>query len=131
MPFDNTYWSPPLRSGSILRRIQALRLIIILFIRFPYLRYYFDSPVIIKHLYSAQTEACKPQLRDTTEETILAELSRMAYSCLLPEDITVARFVDHLAERMKYAESHRRGAQSTGPYSGHLPEPNLIRDYCM
>lgn len=121
---------PSSSSGSHFRRTQALRLIVILFIRFPYLRYYFDSPVITELLHSAQTEGYKSQTRNAAEEPILADLSRMAYSCLLPGDTTVARLIDHLAERMKYAESHRRGAHSTGPYSGHLPEPNLIRDYC-
>ncbi|KAI5117732.1 hypothetical protein M0805_002077 [Coniferiporia weirii] len=118
-------------SDSPVTRIQALRMIVTLFIRFPYLSIYFDIPEVTEPLCYSQPNILMHSKIITVEDEVLADdLARMAYACLVASDTqqSVARLVDHLAESAKRGHELRK-TFGTGP-GDILPNGELIHKYC-
>ncbi|KAI5117733.1 hypothetical protein M0805_002078 [Coniferiporia weirii] len=113
-------------SNSLAIRVQALKMIVTLFIRFPYLSTYFDVPEMMGSFQRAHElrNSCIHTGFLTAEEILVDDLSQMAYACLVPAESSqsVSRLVDHLAENTKRATESNRLA--------FLPDTRLVRECC-
>ena len=101
-------------------------MLIVLYIRFPYLNSYIDIDE-----REGNTHPMKSLLALPKDDILEDQLCRMALACVAPTDSTmnVVRLVDHLGERTKYAEENPR-PQSSGPLYLFLPDASMIRKYC-
>lgn len=96
-------------------------MIVMLYVRFPYLSTYFEIP-------ESELLGCEdaPRYSDSLER----ELEGMAHACVAPVDSarSAARLVDHLAQTTKFGRV-LQSTHSSGP-GANLPDGELVLKYC-